>query len=337
MKVSVLIPAYNCAATVGATLDSVLGQTVPADEVLVMNDGSTDETVSVLNSFKPQVTVLHQTNRGVAASRNALIEQARGDLLAFVDTDDIWHPIYLEIQRRSFRDYPNAVAFITGHEDFHGYGAFEWKTTLAQIKPDIEVIAPLDFLNRYNECAGPFGSMSFCCIPKRVLIETGDEPFCVKASGADDFYLFNLLPRWGPVVYTPMPLVAYRITAEAQSEDQCKVVGLSVRALEILTERCRSYADPSFDRQLRVTSASRRRSYAKILMGTGEVCEARRQLRSSLRDSVGPTSKAKSAALLFLTHVPPWLQPTWPGRYRQPKACLQTVRQLNLPNEGPGM
>src|SRR5580658_2014305 len=92
LKVSVIIPAFNSARTISATLDSVLAQVRPADEILVMNDGSTDETSEILESYKSLVQVFRQENSGLAAARNALFRRATGDLVAFLDADDIWHP-----------------------------------------------------------------------------------------------------------------------------------------------------------------------------------------------------------------------------------------------------
>src|SRR6185436_11096286 len=99
VKISVAIPTYNSSAFIKSTLDSVLHQTVPPDEILVLDDGSTDNTVSILNSYKPQVTVFQRQNRGVASARNILCDLTRGELIAFLDHDDIWHPNYLESQR----------------------------------------------------------------------------------------------------------------------------------------------------------------------------------------------------------------------------------------------
>src|SRR5258708_3302796 len=101
MKISVVIPAYNGARTIGATLNSVLKQTVQPDEILVLNDGSTDDTAVVLEQYQ-NITVLDQENRGVAHARNVLSQQSTGDLVAFLDQDDLWHPRYLEVQLRSF-------------------------------------------------------------------------------------------------------------------------------------------------------------------------------------------------------------------------------------------
>ena len=101
MTISVLIPAYNCQATIRETLDSVLAQTRQPDEILVMDDGSTDQTPAILEFYKPRVQVLRQENQGVAAARNSLLERAQGDLLAWLDSDDVWHPHCLDIQSRS--------------------------------------------------------------------------------------------------------------------------------------------------------------------------------------------------------------------------------------------
>src|ERR1035438_3408854 len=100
MKISVIIPAYNAAATIKATLEAVLSQTVSPHEVLVFDDGSTDNTADLLESYKPRVTVFRQSNQGAAHARNFLCAQARNDMLAFLDADDIWHPRYLEVQQR---------------------------------------------------------------------------------------------------------------------------------------------------------------------------------------------------------------------------------------------
>src|ERR1700677_560836 len=168
MTISVVIPAYNCAATIQDTLDSVLRQTVLPDEVLVMDDGSTDETLGILKSYEPKITVLRQMNAGTGKARDALVEHAEGDLIAFLDNDDIWHPYYLEAQRGLFEQYDRAVAFFTGHTVFTGNGSYTWLADCMPVRSDPEVIPPLAFLKRYNATPGYFYP-SFCCVPKRVL------------------------------------------------------------------------------------------------------------------------------------------------------------------------
>jgi glycosyltransferase involved in cell wall biosynthesis len=96
--ISVIIPAWNRAREVCRAIDSALAQTLPPLEVIVVDDGSTDETPEVLARYGDRIRVLRQDNQGVAAARNAGIAAARGDLLAFLDSDDVWLPRKLELQ-----------------------------------------------------------------------------------------------------------------------------------------------------------------------------------------------------------------------------------------------
>jgi glycosyltransferase involved in cell wall biosynthesis len=89
MKITVAIPAYNSAATIRETLDSVFRQTVAPDEILVVNHRSTDATHAILDSYGSRITAIHQENAGVASARNLLCTRANGDLVAFLDGDDL--------------------------------------------------------------------------------------------------------------------------------------------------------------------------------------------------------------------------------------------------------
>jgi glycosyltransferase involved in cell wall biosynthesis len=99
--VSVVIPAYNAAATLDETLRSVRSQTHRALEIIVVDDGSVDETRAIAERHADvdnRVQVIHQANAGVAAARNAGWRRARSDLIAFVDADDLWAPRKIERQ-----------------------------------------------------------------------------------------------------------------------------------------------------------------------------------------------------------------------------------------------
>ncbi len=97
-SVSVIIPSYNRAHTLSRALDSALAQTRRADEIILVDDGSTDDTEQLIKQNYPQVSYLKQENRGVSAARNQAIKQARGDWLALLDSDDAWLPEKLEKQ-----------------------------------------------------------------------------------------------------------------------------------------------------------------------------------------------------------------------------------------------
>jgi glycosyltransferase involved in cell wall biosynthesis len=319
MKVSVAIPTYNSSATIRMTLESVVQQTLTPHEILIVDDGSTDDTVSTVNRFTPQVTVFEQKNQGVAGARNALCRLATGDLIAFLDHDDLWHPQYLERQCRAFDSYPDSAAFFTGHTDFCGYGEYIWDRPAFDEKSNLQIISPIAFFERYNSATGPFGSMSYCCVPKRTLGEIGDAPF--HLSGVDDSYFCSKLPLLGrPIVYEPAPLVAYRVTANAQSTDKLKALGLWVEVFEQLEISYLNISSSKLRKSFASAFASKRRSYGKILMGSGKISQARTQLRRSLEASSDPVSRAKSTALFLSTYLPTHLQPSWPKSSRPTEA-----------------
>lgn len=105
MKVTVVIPAFNAERYLADALESVERQTHQPNECLVVDDGSTDATETVARSF-PFVRYVHKPNGGDASARNRGIEEARGDLIAFLDSDDVWKPQKLEKQLALFTNQP---------------------------------------------------------------------------------------------------------------------------------------------------------------------------------------------------------------------------------------
>ena len=97
-RVSVIVPAYNCAPFVAESLDSILGQSCPASEVVVVDDGSTDDTAAVLARFLRHVTVVPASHGGYASARNHGLAAASGDWIAFHDADDVAEPDRLAFQ-----------------------------------------------------------------------------------------------------------------------------------------------------------------------------------------------------------------------------------------------
>jgi GT2 family glycosyltransferase len=108
-RVSVIIPTYNRASLVGAAIASVLDQGYPNLELLVIDDGSTDDTAEVVRTFGTQVCYVHQANAGAASARNRGIELASGELVAFLDSDDLFLPGKLQEQVQCFQQQPSLV------------------------------------------------------------------------------------------------------------------------------------------------------------------------------------------------------------------------------------
>ena len=109
MTISVVIPAWNARVWVGRAIESVLAQTRRADEIIVIDDGSTDGTADVVRQFGPDVRLIEQTNAGASQARNTGIKAACGDWIAFLDADDQWLPRRLAAQCDYLQKYPQLV------------------------------------------------------------------------------------------------------------------------------------------------------------------------------------------------------------------------------------
>ena len=95
-RVSVIIPAYNAAATIAGTVDSVVGQTLQDFEIICVDDGSTDRTRAIVDGYGDRVRLVEQANCGPAAARNNGARHSSGEYIAFLDADDVWMPDFLE-------------------------------------------------------------------------------------------------------------------------------------------------------------------------------------------------------------------------------------------------
>lgn len=105
MRISVVIPSHNRCHTLPRALDSVLNQTDPADQIIVVDDGSDDATHNLISHY-PDIDWIQQPNKGVSAARNRGIQAARHDWIALLDSDDEWLPEKLESIRQNQTNYP---------------------------------------------------------------------------------------------------------------------------------------------------------------------------------------------------------------------------------------
>jgi len=113
VDLSVIIPVFNCQRYLGEAIQSVVAQTQPPKEIIVVNDGSTDESAAVARSF-PQVRLIEQENLGQAAARNHGVEEAVGTHLAFLDADDLWAVDKTALQMAKLNEDPSLDA-VFGH------------------------------------------------------------------------------------------------------------------------------------------------------------------------------------------------------------------------------
>jgi glycosyltransferase involved in cell wall biosynthesis len=106
-RVSVTIPTYNCARFLGQSIATVLSQTYTDHEIIVVDDGSTDDTRQVLAQFNDKIRYFYQPNGGLSSARNLALAQVRGEFIAYLDADDLWYPHRLEVE----------VAFLDAHPE----------------------------------------------------------------------------------------------------------------------------------------------------------------------------------------------------------------------------
>lgn len=225
MKVSVIIPTHNRAHTLARALDSVLQQTLPADEIIVIDDGSTDNTAALMEEY-PDVVYLRQPNAGVSHARNTGIAAARNDWLALLDSDDAWHPQKLERQVRALQPQPG---YRLCHTDEI------WIRNGARVNP----------MNKHAKRGGRIFQhcLPLCAIsPSSVLLHRGlfDDtgPFDETLPACEDYDLWLRITAKYPVLYLDEPLITkYGGHADQLSRKHWGMDRFRIQALENILHR----------------------------------------------------------------------------------------------------
>ena len=208
MKLSVVIPTFNDESTIAETLESVFAQRFDSTfEVIVVNDGSTDGTRSVLEKFTKRIRVIVQKNAGVAAARNAGIAAATGEYVVLLDADDTWIEGMLAKTVPLLDESPACVAVFTDGMEVDGAGRV--------IKPNY-VEPECDHAPTLDEMLGgrPWPILVGSIIIRReTLVAIGGFPdeFNAEHWGGEDTFIYLLVRERGEFVYVPEVLVRHRL------------------------------------------------------------------------------------------------------------------------------
>ncbi len=200
-SVSVIIPAYNSSKFIEQTVDSVLAQTYKNYEIIVIDDGSTDDTKRILQPYinKKQIRYIYQENKKQAAAKNTGFKHAKGELIAFLDHDDLWHFKKLELQIPLFND--EKVGLVYG-----GVVEYDFNNNKVIGKTNFEDFYKghiFDKLFEYN-----FIPSSTTIIRKKCLEKTGG--MINDLFGVDDYYLWLMISHEFKVDFVPKILLKWR-------------------------------------------------------------------------------------------------------------------------------
>lgn len=201
---SVIIPLYNKAPYIAKAIESVLGQTFRDFEVIVIDDGSTDQSLEVAKTFENKsITIISQPNSGVSTARNNGVKLAKHPYICFLDADDWWHPTFLEEMKRLITDFPDAGIYGSGY-----YIVKNGKERIAPIGvPQGFERGIIDYCEVYAKTlCMPLTSISVV-IPKHIFDE--EKGFKSQLKLGEDFDLWIRIALKHQVILVNKPLAYY--------------------------------------------------------------------------------------------------------------------------------
>lgn len=202
-RFSIIVPLYNKAPYVRKALESIMAQTFTDFELIVVDDGSTDNSAAIceeyLKNIKHQTSrIIHQQNAGVASARNNGVKASKGDYVAFLDADDWWKPTFLEEMDWLIKSYPDAGLYATNFV-YYKKG-----------KTHVEHNQQTGYIN-YPDIYYRTGSMPVwtgaACMPRKVFDEMGGFPVGIKLG--EDFLLWAKTAVHYPVAFCEKALAYY--------------------------------------------------------------------------------------------------------------------------------
>jgi glycosyltransferase involved in cell wall biosynthesis len=278
-KVSAIVPVYNCAQYVGKAIESILAQTYRAQEIIVVDDGSTDNTREALEPYKDSIIYVYQKNAGEPAARNTGIRHSTGEYIAYLDADDLWLPDKLQLQMEYFRTHPQCDLVYTDMMTFDDQGIIECsvRSSRARVYSSGKIFPQL-----FRETL--FGSGSVV-LRKAAAEKAGgfDETFFVGS----DYEMWLRMSRSFEFGYVDKPLLMYRQHRDMSTQKLGKVpqdgmpwqVKVLKRTLELFPEAERELGKPAINHRMAVPYMWLGRSW----MDRGNHKEARRLISGAIQ------------------------------------------------------
>lgn len=236
--VSIVIPCYNRANIVRETIDSVLAQTYAKFEVILIDDGSTDNTREVITTYDDRrIRYFYKANGGLSAARNSGLDSARGEFIAFLDSDDVWQSWKLSAQVEIFRRHPEAGLVWSDMSAFRNAGEilaerhlrtyysvysvvnFEQTHERAGTLSDLVADAPVGFATCPYYVADVFHHMfsgnlvhpSTAVVRRDRLQKSGPFEPEITGLGAEDYHFYFRICSHGPIAFLDAPTTLYRV------------------------------------------------------------------------------------------------------------------------------
>ncbi|MBW2991803.1 glycosyltransferase [Candidatus Woesearchaeota archaeon] len=212
LLVSVIIPAYNSARFICEAIDSVLAQSYKNFEIVVVDDGSTDDTKKVLKKYKNKIRYIYQENKKQAAARNKGIENSKGELIAFLDADDTWMKDKLKLQVPLFEEDVGLV--------YGGICLFDGK----KVKPGIHTNEFVKGRVFKELLMANFICASSVIIRKECIDKVGMFKEGISYFGVEDYHMWLKVCHTYKADYIKEPILMYRVHSGSTSEDYCSII-----------------------------------------------------------------------------------------------------------------
>lgn len=309
MLVSVILPTYNCASYLPYTIESVLGQEYNDLELIVVDDGSTDNTAEIVEPFHSLASFryLPQKNQGVSIARNNGIKSASGEFIAFIDADDIWYPEKLSVQIGVLTSNPDLLGVFSDFDRADVNGMVTAKHSIKVTYPvfkQFNLDWPEIFQSKTSFCnciienrktnydiyygdifrslfLGNFINTCSVVLRKRVIQECGY--FNPERKTQEDYEFWLKIAATGPLAYIDESLLFYRRRAD-QLTSQKNLFEIHKNSLEVLENVLASELGDRLDANDIESRMSRKHAeYAKNLLGLNRKHEARYHILKSIK------------------------------------------------------